>query len=153
MGQQQLLLLVLATVIVGLATVAGIQAFDQGQTRANQDALNQSSVKIASDIQANLQKPEQFGGAGLDTLSEHSASDTPKLQSIGYQTESSSSAGVDFSTEKGDYWKNSDGDCGISANSDGTIKVTCASADNRIRTEITSLNSGGITQDTSYTEQ
>jgi len=62
MGQQQLLLLVLATVIVGLATVAGIQAFDQGQSQAANDALTQRAVSIASDIQGQANKPSQLGG-------------------------------------------------------------------------------------------
>lgn len=62
MGQQQLLLLVLSTVIVGLATVAGIQAFDQGQSQAANDALTQRALSIASDIQAQVNKPSQLGG-------------------------------------------------------------------------------------------
>ena len=35
MGQQQLLLLVLGIVIVGLAVVVGIQAFGENQKKAN----------------------------------------------------------------------------------------------------------------------
>ena len=62
MGQQQLLLLVLSTVIVGLATVAGIQAFDEGQSQAANDALTQRAVSVASDIQAQAKKPAQLGG-------------------------------------------------------------------------------------------
>jgi type II secretory pathway pseudopilin PulG len=62
MGQQQLLLLVLATVIVGLATVAGINAFEQNQKQATADAMTQEAMRIASDIQAYALKPEQMGG-------------------------------------------------------------------------------------------
>jgi len=62
MGQQQLLLLVLSTVIVGLATVAGIQAFSEGQTQATQDALTQRGISIGQDISAQLNKPSQLGG-------------------------------------------------------------------------------------------
>jgi hypothetical protein len=65
MGQQQLLLLVLATVIVGLATVAGIQAFDEGQEQATQDALTQRALSIGSDLYAVSQKPSQLGGISL----------------------------------------------------------------------------------------
>ena len=39
MGQQQLLLLVLTIVIVGMAVLIGIQAFSQNQKKANIDAL------------------------------------------------------------------------------------------------------------------
>ena len=62
MGQQQLILLVLATVIVGLAIVVGIAAFTQGGDRANADAMIQDAVTIASDIQSTMKKPQPFGG-------------------------------------------------------------------------------------------
>jgi hypothetical protein len=67
MGQQQLLLLVLSTVIVGLATVAGIQAFSEGQTQATQDALTQRGISIGQDIAAQLNKPSQLGGISDDS--------------------------------------------------------------------------------------
>ncbi|PSQ75435.1 MAG: hypothetical protein BRD35_09250 [Bacteroidetes bacterium QH_7_62_13] len=67
MGQQQLLLLVLSTVIVGLATVAGIQAFSENQAQASQDALVQRGTAIASDIQGLAGRPEQMGGVDLSS--------------------------------------------------------------------------------------
>jgi len=67
MGQQQLLLLVLATVIVGLATVAGIQAFDEGQTQATKDALTQRGLTVGNQITAALNKPSQLGGVDFDS--------------------------------------------------------------------------------------
>ena len=62
MGQQQLLLLVLGIVIVGLAVVVGIQAFGENQKKANADALVNDGVRIASDAQAWALKPTAFGG-------------------------------------------------------------------------------------------
>ena len=136
MGQQQLLLLVLATVIVGLATVAGIQAFEQGSKRAQQDALTQTSVKIASDVQANLQKPEQFGGAGLDNFDNYesgSENDLPSLPALGYETEDGA-------------YVTSDGKCTLAEN--GSVpEVTCESTSSdgaRVKVEVRSLNSEGI---------
>ncbi len=67
MGQQQLILLVLATVIVGLATVVGIQAFTENKAKSTQDAIVQDLVRMASDAQAWKQKPSPFGGQGLKT--------------------------------------------------------------------------------------
>ena len=67
MGQQQLLLLVLATVIVGLATVAGIQAFDENQDQAAQDALVEQGTTIMSDVKAELMQPRKFGGYDYNT--------------------------------------------------------------------------------------
>jgi hypothetical protein len=96
MGQQQLLLLVLSTVIVGLATVAGIQAFSENQVSANADALTQRSIRYASDIQAYYREPEQFGGGGNDwpsDLSELSGVDSSiVVGSSGKYTLSSSNA-------------------------------------------------------------
>ncbi len=63
MGQQQLLLLVLGIVIVGLAVVVGIQAFSENQRKANADAMVTDGLRIASDCQAWDLKPGQFGGS------------------------------------------------------------------------------------------
>ena len=81
MGQQQLLLLVLGIVIVGLAVVVGIQAFGENQKKANSDALVNDGVRIASDAQAWILKPAAFGGgAGTDVdldLDRSTTSGTP----------------------------------------------------------------------------
>lgn len=96
MGQQQLLLLVLATIIVGLATVAGIQAFDEGQTQAAQDALVQRGIEIGNDVYAATQRPGQFGGIDL---TEDNAEDI--AQAAGYEqaTISAPGAGNDAACE------------------------------------------------------
>ncbi|MDX1546508.1 MAG: hypothetical protein R3247_05955 [Rhodothermales bacterium] len=62
MGQQQLLLLVLGIVIVGLAVVVGINAFSENRTKSNADALVTDALRVASDVQAWALKPGQFGG-------------------------------------------------------------------------------------------
>ena len=142
MGQQQLLLLVLATVIVGLATVAGIQAFEQGSKRANQDAMTQTAVKMASDIQAHLQEPEPLGGAGLKSWSNHGSSDTPALSELGYSTKGSTGSNADFSPKNSEVYETTDGECGITSNSDPV--VTCESADAEVQVTITGLDADGI---------
>ncbi len=67
MGQQQLLLLVLGIVIVGLAVVVGIQAFSENQKQANADQMVNDSIRIASDSQAWKLKPSAFGGGASAT--------------------------------------------------------------------------------------
>jgi hypothetical protein len=141
MGQQQLLLLVLATVIVGLATVAGIQAFEQGSVRANQDALTNTAVKIASDVQAKVKEPSQFGGYDGDSSK---AKGSITLNEMGYNTNGSNE------------YVTSDGKCGFvsggsnnpmsadSTDTSGFISVTCESSENEVTTNISSLNSAGI---------
>lgn len=91
MGQQQLLLLVLGIVIVGLAVVVGIQAFSENQKKANADALVMTAMRIASDGQAWLRKPSQFGGASLDSNNERRTnfsglSSEISLEGLGYPT-------------------------------------------------------------------
>jgi hypothetical protein len=64
MGQQQLILLVLGIVIVGLGIVVGLNAFDENQRRTSVDALTQDIVRIAGDAQAWRMKPDVYGGGG-----------------------------------------------------------------------------------------
>ena len=67
MGQQQLLLLVLAIVIVGLAVVAGIQAFAENQKKSNADGLASTAVRLAVEAQAWLRTPIMRGGGMPET--------------------------------------------------------------------------------------
>jgi len=64
MGQQQLILLVLATVIVGVAIIVGIRAFTENNAKANYDAMVQDLTRMANDAQAWKTKPDAFGGQG-----------------------------------------------------------------------------------------
>jgi hypothetical protein len=64
MGQQQLLLLILAAVIVGVAITLGINMFAQNSAQANQEAVVQDVLTIASRAQAWYRRPTQMGGGG-----------------------------------------------------------------------------------------
>jgi hypothetical protein len=66
MGQQQLLLIVLGTIIVGVAVVVGINMFSQGSVNAERDALVQDVNSIASNAAAYWRKPVEMGGGGRD---------------------------------------------------------------------------------------
>ena len=69
MGQQQLLLLVLGIVIVGIAVVAGITAFTEGKNKADRDAAVADAMRIVSDVQAWKLKPGAYGGGANGTAS------------------------------------------------------------------------------------
>jgi hypothetical protein len=112
MGQQQLLLLVLSTVIVGLATVAGIQAFSENQEQASQDALVQRGTSIASDVKGAAAKPTQLGGVDLSTDPDPSTI----ANSLGY-----SGSVVDADGAGGN------GRCEIKTPSSNTVNIDCAS--------------------------
>ena len=72
MGQAQLLLIVLGVVLVGIAIIAGIQAYSTNNEKASVDAQVHDLMRVASDVQTWVQKPEQFGGptayAALDEV-------------------------------------------------------------------------------------
>ena len=64
MGQQQLLLLVLSTIIVGISVVVGMNLFVEGPAQANQDAVIQDIVTIGARAQEWYRKPTELGGGG-----------------------------------------------------------------------------------------
>lgn len=91
MGQQQLLLLVLGIVIVGIAVVAGIQAFSEGKQKAQQDAAVSDAMRIISDTQAWKLKPQAFGGGDNGNAVDFSA---VNLKALGYPVNSATDAYV-----------------------------------------------------------
>lgn len=62
MGQQQLLLVILVTIIVGIATIVAINVFSTSAKSANKDAVRQDMLTIASAAQGWFIKPEMMGG-------------------------------------------------------------------------------------------
>lgn len=64
MGQQQLLLVILVTIIVGIATVVAINTFGSAADSANLDAVRQDIATFAASAQGYFMKPEMLGGGG-----------------------------------------------------------------------------------------
>ena len=62
MGQQQLLLLVLSAIIVGISIVIGINMFASSAVQANQDAVLQDCMNIAARAQEWYRRPAVMGG-------------------------------------------------------------------------------------------
>ncbi|MDZ7757446.1 hypothetical protein [Rhodohalobacter sp.] len=62
MGQQQLLLVILVTIIVGLATVVAINTFQSAAEDANMDAIRQDILQAQSNANAYALKPDVLGG-------------------------------------------------------------------------------------------
>ncbi|MDK9700550.1 MAG: hypothetical protein OEM52_10440 [bacterium] len=62
MGQQQLLLIVLGVIIVGIAVVVGINLFGSSAKQANEDAVVQECLGIISASQQWVRKPTALGG-------------------------------------------------------------------------------------------
>ena len=64
MGQQQLLLLVLAVIIVGIAIVVGITMFRAQAASSNLDAVTNDLMDLASRAQQFYIRPVGMGGGG-----------------------------------------------------------------------------------------
>lgn len=62
MGTQQLLLIVLGVIIVGIAVVVGINIFGQNAEQAAKDAALQDCLRIAATAQGYYRKPAMLGG-------------------------------------------------------------------------------------------
>jgi Tfp pilus assembly protein PilE len=62
MGQQQLLLVILVTIIVGIATVVAINTFGSAADQANIDAVTNDVATLASAAQGYFMRPEMLGG-------------------------------------------------------------------------------------------
>ncbi|HDQ00334.1 MAG TPA: hypothetical protein ENN22_14300 [bacterium] len=62
MGQQQLLLIVLAVIIVGIAIIVGINMFSASAAAANQDAVVNDCLDLAGRAYQWAIKPEATGG-------------------------------------------------------------------------------------------
>jgi hypothetical protein len=66
MGQQQLLLVILVTIIVGIATVVAINIFGSAADQANRDAVRQDLMGAAVQAQAIWARPALMDGANRD---------------------------------------------------------------------------------------
>ena len=145
MGQQQLLLLVLSTVIVGLATVAGIQAFSENQAQATQDALVQRAITIANDVKAAHDTPSQLGGVDLTDLGSNGKSKI--ADAIGISDAGSipaDGAGESASCEITTSPSNLSGQAAVSCTGSGAeieAVVDVNNGDNPVRTDIISVAS------------
>ena len=64
MGQQQLLLIVLGVIIVGIAVVVGINLFNANATNANRDAVVSDLNNLGAMAQQFYKKPTSMGGGG-----------------------------------------------------------------------------------------
>ncbi|MBI4548523.1 MAG: hypothetical protein HY707_11110 [Ignavibacteriae bacterium] len=64
MGQQQLLLIILGVIIVGIAIAVGISQFGAHSAQANKDGVTSSLVNIAANAYQYRIRPTTMGGGG-----------------------------------------------------------------------------------------
>jgi len=64
MGQQQLLLIILGVIVVGIAVVVGITMFQENAISANRDAVTNDLVNLGARAQQYYRRPKELGGGG-----------------------------------------------------------------------------------------
>lgn len=101
MGQQQLLLIVLGVIVVGIAVVVGINLFNANAVSSNRDGVVSDLNNLGAMAQQYYKKPTSMGGGGntftgwtipleLDTTANGNYVATVNAQSVtiqGYGTE------------------------------------------------------------------
>ena len=73
MGQQQLLLIVLGVIIVGIAIVVGINLFNANAEESNKDSLVSEGTNLGAMAQQFYKKPVALGGGGNSFTTAHGA--------------------------------------------------------------------------------
>ena len=64
MGQQQLHLIVLGVIVVGIAVVVGINLFNANAEEANKDGIVSDTTNLGAMAQQYYKKPTSMGGGG-----------------------------------------------------------------------------------------
>jgi Tfp pilus assembly protein PilE len=64
MGQQQLLLIILGVIVVGIAVAVGITMFTDNAVSSNRDAVASDLVNLAARAQQYYRRPLSLGGGG-----------------------------------------------------------------------------------------
>jgi hypothetical protein len=64
MGQQQLLLIVLGVIIVGIAVVVGINLFNANAEESTKDGIVSDATNLGAMAQQFYKKPTSMGGGG-----------------------------------------------------------------------------------------
>src|SRR5215470_10767108 len=64
MGQQQLLLIILGVIIVGIAIAVGISMFSSSSVQSNKDAIVNDLNNLAADAYQYKIRPTTMGGGG-----------------------------------------------------------------------------------------
>ena len=97
MGQQQLLLIILGVIIVGIAVAVGIGMFTSLASDANRDRVINDLVNLSAKSQQFLRRPRTMGGGGNDFVGFRlSPSDTGNGNGSYSITQGSPPTGVNF---------------------------------------------------------
>lgn len=104
----------LGVLLVGIAIIAGIQAYDQNNRQSSVDLLIHEAITIATEVQLWAQKPVQMGGPVKDASLPENASPVAKatLEKIGHKKAEDVPADA----------------CSLSDVNETSVMITCANA-------------------------
>lgn len=143
MGQQQLLLIVLSVIIVGVAVAVGVTMFQSGAVDANRQAVIGDLVNFAAKAQRHYRTPTQLGG-GSQSFDGFALSPLDSGNANGsYSATTSAPSGATFVNGSVSAIASSSGTiyivgCGKETGNDGTnpVKVSCEVQQDSIITSI-----------------
>jgi len=122
MGQQQLLLIILGVIVVGIAVAVGITMFNDSAVSANRDAVTNDLINLASRAQQYYRRPTALGGGGGNFSNLTSASGMKLLTKTNSSTMVNGNGTYSIETE-GSTMIELKGE-GTESGNDGTAKVT-----------------------------
>ncbi|MFQ5799740.1 MAG: hypothetical protein ACE5H0_13750 [Bacteroidota bacterium] len=98
MGQQQLMLVVLSVVIVGIAVAVGINLFRESAVSSARDALVTDLNAFGARAQAYYRRPKLVGGGGysFDAITIFDLTQSPNNENGRYYISSKSSSQVEI---------------------------------------------------------
>ena len=64
MGQQQLLLIILGVILVGISVVVGINLFTANSIEQKRNQITSEGAQLASEAQLHYRKTVSYGGGG-----------------------------------------------------------------------------------------
>ena len=79
MGQQQLLLIVLGVIVVGIAVVVGINLFNASSIEANRDGVVSDLNNLGAMAVQFYKKPVSMGGGGRSFTTANGATEAWKI--------------------------------------------------------------------------
>jgi hypothetical protein len=105
MGTQQILLIVLSVVVVGIAVAVGITMFNNQAVNSNRQAVISDLQNLGAQVMAWYRMPASMGGGGQTVPTSGELGESGLLDYIGF-----SAASNGYSTENGTYSISADGD-------------------------------------------
>ncbi len=124
MGTQQILLIVLSVIIVGVAIAVGISMFNSQSYNSNKTAIASDAQGFAAQVVQYYKTPQSQGGFGNGTATDPDTGELINLEDVQDALESylgftdTVGDGVGVINENGEYWISAiDGDA-------GTVKIT-----------------------------